>query len=95
MLEIIALIFVSKEIGSLAATKGLKPGFWKFYMIIAWISGEMLGVIIGFMMFQKDNLISIMLIGIAGGITGYFLIKNTLLKKPDHWDEDIEHIGDT
>lgn len=95
MLEIIALIFLSKEIGNIAATKGLKPALWKFYMVLAWISGEILGITVGFMIFQVDNIISIMLIGIAGGITGYLFIKNSLLKKPDHRDEDIEHIGDT
>ncbi len=47
MIEIIVLIFLAKEIGRLALTKGLKPGWWKFYLVIGWILGEFLGLIIG------------------------------------------------
>ena len=34
MLEIIALVFLTRKIGELAARKGLKSGWWKFYFIL-------------------------------------------------------------
>jgi len=95
MLEIIALIFLTKEIGKIAESKGLKSGTWKIYTVIAWIIGELSGIILGLMIFQPDNLISIMLMGIAGAVTGYLMIKRSLLKKPDNWQDDIDRIGDT
>jgi hypothetical protein len=35
MLEIIALVFLTRKIGDLAERKGLKKGWWKFYTVIA------------------------------------------------------------
>ena len=83
MIEIIALIFLTKEIGTIAAKKGLKPGFWKLYLILAWILGEFAGVIIGVMIFEPENIFSVLLMGIAGAFTGYVLIKSNLTKRPD------------
>lgn len=93
MLEIVALYFITKQIGKIAADKGLKPGSWKLYTILAWITGELLGVVAGIMIFTTDNLFSIVLVGIAGAFTGYLFIKSTLVKKPDVLDDDINNIG--
>jgi hypothetical protein len=93
MLEIIALIFLTKQMGNIALDKGLKPGLWKLYTVLAWIAGEFVGVIIGLMIFSVDNLISIELIGITGAVTGYFIIKSILSKKPDNMQDDIDQIG--
>ncbi len=94
MIEIIVLIFLAKEIGRLALAKGLKPGWWKFYLVAGWIAGEFLGVIIGVMIFGVDNLVSVMLVGIAVAISSYFIIKSYLNKLPDNFeDEEINSIG--
>ena len=93
MLEIIALIFLTKQMGIIAFDKGLKPGLWKLYTVLAWLAGEFAGVIIGLMIFSVDNLISIELVGITGAITGYFIIKSILSKKPDNMQDDIDQIG--
>jgi hypothetical protein len=37
MLEIIALIFITKDIGKLALAKGMKPLNWKIYTIVAYL----------------------------------------------------------
>jgi hypothetical protein len=92
MLEIIALIILTKQIGKLAADKGLKPGTWKLYLVLAWIVAELIGLVIGVLIFGPDNIFSIMLVGIAGAVTGYFIIKSNLSKKPDVFD-DIDQIG--
>ena len=94
MLEIIALIFITREIGKIAATKGLKSLTWKVYTIISWIISEALGVIFGLMLFGKDNIFSVILIGLTFAITSYFIIKVQLNKLPDHgFDDDINHLG--
>jgi len=93
MLEIIALIFLTKEIGKIATAKGLKPGTWKLYTVLAWIAGEFVGAIIGVLIFGTDNFFSIALVAIAGAVTGYVVLKANLSKKPDLLDDDINQIG--
>ncbi len=94
MIEIIILIFITREIGRLAFSKGLNPAKWKFFTVIAWIVTEFFGIIGGFMIFGKDNLISVALIGFAFAITSYFFIKAHLNKLPDHdLDDEIHHLG--
>lgn len=93
MLEIIALIFLTKEIGKMAGSKGLKPATWKLYLILSWLAGEFAGVILGLLIFGIDNIISIELVGITGAITGYFILKSVLSKKPDMLQDDIDQIG--
>lgn len=93
MLEIIILIFLTKEIGRLANSKGLKPGTWKIYTIAGWVTSEIIGVIIGVMIFGTDNLFSVAMVGLAFAITSYFIIKAQLNKLPDYFDDDINNIG--
>jgi hypothetical protein len=92
MLEIIALVFLTREIGRLAIKKGLKPISWKIYTIAGWILSEILGLMVGIMVFGQDNLFSVMMIGITFAITSYFIIKAQLNKMPD-FDDDINRIG--
>lgn len=92
MIEIIALIFLTKQIGKLAADKGLKPGKWKVYLVLAWIAGEFVGVAAGMLLFGPDNIFSVLLVGIAGAVTGYFIIRDNLSKRPDVFDE-IDQVG--
>lgn len=89
MLEIIALIFITREIGRLANQKGLKPLTWKIYMVLGWIIFEVTGFIFALMVFDKNNLFSIMMVGLMFAITSYFLIKNRLNQLPDKEDDGI------
>lgn len=93
MLEIIALIFLTREIGKIAVSKGLKPGVWKAYTVLAWIAGELAGATIGILIFGLDNFFSVAMVAIAGAITGYLILKSYLIKKPDLLDDDINQIG--
>ena len=93
MLEIIALIFLTREIGKIAADKGLKPGTWKIYTVLAWIAGEFIGAIIGVLIFGTNNFFSVVLVAITGAVTGYFILKANLSKRPDLLDDDINQIG--
>ena len=98
MLEIIALVFLCKKMGKLAIQKGLKPGLWKLYTVLAWVVAEMMGVIFITRMFGdinniKENILSIMALGLVSAFGGYLFVKNVLDKKPDSYDEDIRSIG--
>ena len=84
MIEIIILIFLTREIGRLAVSKGLKPLTWKVYNVLGWLTFECIGLLAGLMIFGKSNLISVNLVGIAFAVTSYFLIKSRLNKLPDH-----------
>lgn len=94
MIEIIVLIFLTIEIGKLARAKGLKPLTWRIYNVIGYITAEFVGAMIGIMIFGKDNLISVMLVGLMFAISSYFIIKARLNKLPDQdLDEDIDNLG--
>lgn len=94
MLEIIALIFLSREIGKMAVSKGVKASTWKIYFIVGWFVLEIIGVFVGLMIFNRDNFFSIELLAIAFAISSYFITKAQLNKLPDV-DDDIDRIGKT
>jgi hypothetical protein len=93
MIEIVILVFLAIKIGKTAKKKGLKQSTWVIYTVLSWIGGEFIGIIAGLAMFDKSNLVSIMLMGLAGAIGGYFIIKHQLDKLPDNADDDINRIG--
>ncbi len=88
MLEIIALIFLTKNIGRIAERKGLKPGTWKMYTVLCWIGAEFAGAIAGLMLFGQDALLPAIFIGVGCAIGSYFVLKANLEKRPDADDED-------
>jgi hypothetical protein len=94
MLEIVALIYLTRSIGQLALNKGLKPGTWKLYTVLAWFTGEITGLIIGFTMFGVERPIMALLVGIPCAVGGYHIVKATLERKPDVFVDDINQISD-
>ena len=92
MLEIIALIFLTRQIGALALRKGLKPGTWKLYTVLLWFGAEIGGIIIGLGTFGSDALLAAVVVGLACAVTSYFILKSSLSKRPDA-DDDINYIG--
>ena len=93
MIEIVILVFLAIKNGKMAKKKGLKQSTWVIYTVLSWIGGEIIGVIAGFAIFDKTNIVSIMLVGLAGAIGGYFIIKHQLDKVPDNIDDDVNRIG--
>lgn len=63
------------------------------YTVLSWIAGEIIGVIVGFAIFERANIFSIMLMGLAGAFSGYLFIKHRLSKIPDDVEDDINRIG--
>ena len=98
MIEVIALIFLCKKIGLLAVQKGLKPGLWKFYTVMAWLLAEMFGVMLSVAIFAseqsvRDNIVAAMALALVSAFGGYLFIKSVLDKKPDYYHDDIGNIG--
>ena len=85
MLEIIALIFLTRKIGLIAERKGLKPGTWKFYTVLAWFVAEIIGMVIGVSLFGQE-LIPLMLFGLFCAFGGYLFIHSIISKKPDQFE---------
>ncbi len=94
MIDLILLFFLTREIGRLAFKKGLKPLTWKIYNVLGWLGAELIGIVIGVLIFGLNNLVSVQLIAFAFAITSYFIIKAQLNKFPDI-DDDIDRIGNS
>lgn len=93
MLEILLLIFLCSQNGKLAMRKGLKAGTWWLYTVLAWIGAEILGISFCVFLLGSQDLIGLMLMGLASGFGGYLIIRVILKKKPDAADDEIENIG--
>ncbi len=93
MIEIVALIFIAREMGRLAAQKGLKPLTWKIYSITAWLVFEIIGLFVGFMFFDFENLFSVSIVGLMFAFTGYLIVKKQLTDMPDKNDDELGPIN--
>lgn len=93
MIEIIALIFLTRKVGRMAITKGLPPGKWKFYTILAWFAFETLGAILGFALFGLASLTGLMLFALMCAVGGGLYVHALLDKKPDDMENDINNLG--
>ena len=92
MIEIIALIVLAMHIGKVADRKGQKPGKWQLRVVVGWITAEILGFIIGALLFGTGNLIGLMLFALISAVGGYLIVKAQLDKIPDNMDDDIDRI---
>ena len=94
MLDLIVLYFLAKSIGVLAIKKGLPPLKWKLILIGVWLAFEMIGLVIGVIIFGSNNLYGLLAFGFASAFGGYLLIRYILEKKPDNdINEDVNRIG--
>ncbi|MFN8246127.1 MAG: hypothetical protein U0T56_07090 [Ferruginibacter sp.] len=93
MLEILALIFLTQQIGQKAASKGLSTFKWKAFTVLAWVLCEFIGIFIAMAFFGQGNYFAIYSIAIMSAIGGYLLVKSLIDKQPDPLDDDIEKIG--
>lgn len=94
-MDIIILIFLTIDIGKLAHSKGVNSLRWKIYNVLAFVIAEIIGAVIGVLIFGKDNLVSVFLVGVAFAIGGYYIVKAQLNKLPEYDDlnDDIDHLG--
>lgn len=94
MLEIIALIFLTRKIGDKAVLKGLPAGRWKLYTVLAWFACEILGYIIGtYLLGGMGGFFGVTLFALFCAFGGYLIIKARLDGMPDTMNDDIDRIG--
>ena len=92
-MDVFLLIYLAYRISLLAAKKGEPKNKWILTLVIGWVVGELIGVTIGLMIFEKENIFSWALVGLGLALTSYFLIFNKLEKLPDNSNDDINNIG--
>ena len=83
MIELILLFFLSKKIGALARQKGLNSTRWIIFTILSWIVAELFGIMIGILFFSKENVVSLVLVGLLFGVASYHGIRTLLQRLPD------------
>jgi hypothetical protein len=88
-LDIIAIIFFTYWIGPKARAKGQPVLRWRWFVVLTWVTFEIIGGMIGLMI--SKNFILASLLGFACGFGGYLLAKYRLdqlpdlSKKDEHW----------
>ncbi len=93
MLEILLLVSLTRKIAAIAERKGVKPGTWKLYVILAWFGGEFAGGFAGALL-SLDRIL-IYLLAICCAVASYFLLRYKLNSMPDVIADDwINHIGE-
>ena len=94
MVEIIILFFLARRNGRVADSKGRAKSSYIGLTILLWFGGEILGVILGYMIYNTTGstaaLILIGLLGAAAGAVTSVLIVNNLKSK---FPEGYERVG--
>jgi len=71
MLEILALIYLTRKNGAIAEKKGQKPGRYKFLTVLLWFGGEILGAILGAIVDGGgDGMGAVYLFALVGAVVG-------------------------
>ena len=93
-MDVIILIFLLFSIGKLVKQKGLSVLRWRINLALAWIVGEIIGLLFGIVLFGRDNVGSWLILAFGCALSSYLIIKNYLTKLPDVVDEDdVNNIG--
>lgn len=82
IVSIIVIFFLTRSIAQLAEQKGEEKRKWKIIVILAWLTGDILGELI-ILAFFGLKLIPILIFGLGFGFIGYLLVKQRLDALPD------------
>ena len=92
MLEILAIIFFSKKIRTIAEEKNISAKKWIIRLIVVWFSIEFAIVLAGVVLFGEDSILIIGLLALGMGVLSGFVTLNEL-KKQETLDDEIEDLG--
>jgi hypothetical protein len=72
MLEILALVFLTRKNGSIAEKKGHKPGRYKWLTVLLWFGGEIVGAIGGAVLASANEDLGglVYLLALIGAVVG-------------------------
>lgn len=82
MLEILAIIYLGKNISRIAKEKGLKPGGYVALMVVLWFGLEVVGAFMGILVFGEGlAAYPLALVGAGlGALFGYLIVKGAKSK---------------
>jgi hypothetical protein len=82
MLEIVALIFISKHMAEMAHEKGYSTGLYRFLTFLFWLGFEFIGAIVGIIYFgDEEPMIYLFMLVFAG--LGYLILYVVVSRLPD------------
>lgn len=83
MLEILALIYLTRKNGAIAEKKGKKPGLYKLLTVLLWFGGEVFGAILGAVIAGGgDAMGAVYLFALVGALVGAGLSRLIVNKLP-------------
>jgi len=93
MLEIIALVALTRHIGKMVEAKGHKPGKYKWMTVGLWIGGEIAGAIVGAIFAAASDtgeclIYIVALLGAAAGAVAAYLIAKNVAPLPGFPQEE-------
>lgn len=91
MLELFLMIWLCGKIGLRARSKGLSSGLYKFFVVLAWFGGQVVGGVVAFLMFSwlladfgDDDFMLVYLAALfTAGLSVWFVFKLVAIK-PDY-----------
>jgi len=92
MLEILAIIFFSKKIRTIAEEKNIPAKKWIIRLIVVWFSIEFAIAVAGVVLFGEESILIIGLLALGMGVLSGFVTLNEL-KKQETLDDEIEYLG--
>lgn len=88
MIDIIILFFLARYIGKVALRKGLPKWKWIGLTVLSWLSAEMIGIVLGVMLFGQTNLSAVIFFAIFCALGGYLIVHALINKYPDIIEKD-------
>jgi len=73
MLEIILIIYLSKELGKIIEQKGHQKGWYIALFVISWVLFEFIGILAGTIIFNDSNIFLAYLFALVGAAVAYLL----------------------
>jgi membrane protein DedA with SNARE-associated domain len=70
MLEILALVYLTRKIGRMVEEKGRKGGWYKALTVFLWIGGEIVGAVLGAILAGGEESILLYLFALMGAAAG-------------------------
>ncbi|WP_028980628.1 hypothetical protein [Sporocytophaga myxococcoides] len=83
MIEIVVLYFLLKNIGKLAKEKGQSSMQWMVFGFLAWICGELSGIVLVLNFIGQEYFIFSMFFGIGMAYLFFLIVKSKLQGLPD------------
>jgi len=86
MLEILFVWWLTRKVGKVVKERGCKPGWFQVLTVVAWIGGELAGIMLGTLLTQGEGGCAIYMMAFLGALIGVgivFAFANSLAVDPN------------